>query len=872
MPIQPDQSSHGWFGWVVTKRTTKQHTFLTYRIKGQIMTQSQHHNTLDEARELITSIQGKLNQIYAVAPTLNGNNTINESLIHCATDFQQAAEKLAHPALRIATIGTTSAGKSTLVNGLIGRQIAPMDAGEMSAGVLHLVHSNKRHLKIDAVKGLWDGIDAAYKEDSAIYEHVRENIFKVYHEAKKTKTIQIPEIRIEGELLPAAWTELLALPSGVNVEIYDLPGLNNINDKENIKVIQNYLKHCFSLVVMNYLHTDSASRKELFKEVKKIVDALGGKTDAMIFVLNAVDARSETDNPLEDRIKEFANAIQQELKLKAIPNIIPVTARALFYAQCAWGWSNPISGESEMDKYFQTIQLKGFRKDCASFIEENETDEIESWLQTVKKALKENDKCLPAELLSEENLKVWIEWTWQHSGGLNLWGELRKRVDERFAEIVIAPTLIQPLASLETLLSKLDDYSRTQRITDKVDVEKKKAELQQKFEELQFFLEQESLKFEEQIRLTVEKMTDDTIRTDPEKRDIVIKELFGATADDTRLIAAEEALRNIVRDIKNDLIFNMIEPVHDFYTNENTSKTLTEELNKILTPELSDSIVAAAERYGKRAMFGKAVKEGIDKKALKSNESDINEIKSIENAAHILFREMRAGLSERASYLLQTRDYVMEESLKVLLERGIVATEKRIRAELPEAAETLLLIYRQRVANVDLGSLPDDVFALGKVEVEDAVEEKTTTIDKKVIENEYYEEGSCFKSKHTIQVERIKKVDVVENVEVVRLSLPNVEGMTLIWQDGIEKAETALWRAVGEWFSQSAKTQNRLFQEALKDAQAHLLDLFVQRLEQSEAEYQIKLAELEYLDRFCSSIVLDNAALKNAANMKGDIK
>ncbi len=170
---------------------------------------TQHHNALEEARNLVASIQENLNQIYAVAPTLEGNNSIYDSFFRSTADFKQAAEKLAHPALRIATIGTTSAGKSTLTNALIGRQIAPMDTVEMSAGILHLVHSDKRHIKIEEAKGLWKGIDEKYVDDSTVYEHIKENVFKVYHEAKKTRSISVPEIRVEGELLPAAWTELL---------------------------------------------------------------------------------------------------------------------------------------------------------------------------------------------------------------------------------------------------------------------------------------------------------------------------------------------------------------------------------------------------------------------------------------------------------------------------------------------------------------------------------------------------------------------------------------------------------------------------------------------------------------------------------------
>jgi hypothetical protein len=77
---------------------------------------------------------------------------------------------------------------------------------------------------------------------------------------------------------------------------------------------------------------------------------------------------------------------------------------------------------------------------------------------------------------------------------------------------------------------------------------------------------------------------------------------------------------------------------------------------------------------------------------------------------------MRAGLSSRASYMLQTRDHAMQKALKVLLERGILDIEKRIHEELPDAASTLLAIYRQEVAEVDLEKLPDHIFALKDVE------------------------------------------------------------------------------------------------------------------------------------------------------------
>jgi predicted GTPase len=810
----------------------------------------QHHNTLEDARNLIASIQENLNQIYAVAPTLNGNNVIHESLIRSAADFKQAAEKLAHPALRIATIGTTSAGKSTLVNGLIGRQIAPMDAGEMSAGILHLVHSDKRHLKIEAVKNLWEKVDAANVDDTNVYEHVREKVFKIYHEAKQTQTIPVPTIRVEGELLPAAWSDLLQLPAGVNVEFFDLPGLNNINDKDNFKVIQNYLEQCFSLVVMNYLHTDSASRAELFKEVKKIVDALGGKTDAMIFVLNAVDSRSENDDSLEDRIKEFANAIQKELKLKETPNIIPVSARALFYAQCTWGWNSPISGEPTTDKKFQVSQLKKFSIDCAKFLKEHRkhSNEVKNWLRDIEDAIDDNDD-ISNELLSTENLKLWVEWTWQHSGGLNLWGALRQRVNDRFSEIVIAPTLIQPLASLEVLLSTLNEYSVIQRQSDKEAVEEKKIELEQKFKELKSFLEQESLEFEEQIKETVELISSAMASQDEQEIDFAIKKLFGIDNDLGESEAAEK-LNGVVAEIKMDLRNSVILPVRNYYLNGLLSSELSDELGQSLPPEQRDMISKAAERYKDRGFSGDVAHNGYKKKVKRNDvttdgyEDAQKSMAEMQNACHILFREIRSGLTKRASYMLQTRDHAMQQALSVLLQRGMIDIEKRVHSELPESSETLIAIYRKKLASVPFNPLPEDIFELEKI---DAVKQGDVT----------KHEGSCFKTP------KIEKDGYVE------INLPDASEMADMWYEGVNKAESQLWTAVAEWFAQSARIQNVLFQDSLQEAQEHLMELLNQRLVQSEAEYQEKLEELDKLEALSHSIAADSHNLKVSAKMLG---
>ena len=720
-----------------------------------------------------------------------------------------------------------------------------IDAAELSAGILHLVHSPHSRLQIKKPnKGSWQGIDQSNWDDKRIYDHVRENVFKVYHKDKETQTISVPEVRIEGPLLPAAWADLLKLPAGVGIEIYDLPGLNSIADKDNLKVIQDYLKQCFSLVVMNYSHTDSSNRSELLKQVKNVVEALGGKTDAMLFVLNGVNLRNETDDPLQQRLDDFAIAIQTELHLSKTPKIMPINAQALFYAQCAWGYSDPTTEQPTTDAALQTELLKKFNDDCAKFTKQHQkkNNDVKNWLRDIEDAIEENSSYLPAELITTENLKQWFKWTWEYSGGLDLWNELRLRVNERFAEVVIAPALIQPLASLDVLLTTLNEYSETQRLSDKDAVEKKKQELQQNFEDLQGFLEQESQEFEAEIRQNIQLISSamaSGIKTDIDE---AIDSLFGLGSTNPE---AAEALRTIVRDIKIDLTDTLIVPVRDYYDDKDnliTTKALEEALNKVLSPESRDAIRDAADLYRAR---NDVPTNGYNGKARKGS-ADVKIIQGIENAAHSLFKAMREGLTARASYILQTYDHSMQQALAVLLDRAIIDIESRIRKELPDNAEALLAIYRQKRANVEFNPLPDDIFALQDIKTDELSQAEKVGV-----------KGSCFKS------------DRFEDIDYITLKLPNVNEMANMWVEGVNQAETLLWDAVGKWFAQSAAEQNRLFQQSLEEARTHLLGLLNQRLEQSESEYQSKLAEIEGLDAFCHDIKTDKENLRASGNTFG---
>ncbi len=63
---------------------------------------------------------------------VSDNTILDKKLRDLDSAYDEAMERLDKPSLKIATFGTTSSGKSTIVNALIGRKIAPMDTREMS--------------------------------------------------------------------------------------------------------------------------------------------------------------------------------------------------------------------------------------------------------------------------------------------------------------------------------------------------------------------------------------------------------------------------------------------------------------------------------------------------------------------------------------------------------------------------------------------------------------------------------------------------------------------------------------------------------------------------------------------------------------------
>ena len=287
------------------------------------------HDKFEQVRDRLKQLGNGVADLAQNHADILDTPNLQNSLLKFRQAYEESVARVANPNFTIATIGTTSSGKSTIVNALIGRKIAPIEAGEMSGGVLTIKHSKEFKLLVAETEGAqWETGTWTDLNDREIYDRIRTGVMFPYHQARQKQDLIAPQVTAYVPILPAEDSSLLGLPEGIGIEFIDLPGLKSIQDRDNLKVIQQQVHKAFSLVALDYLQVDDRHRKRLLEELKKVVEYLQGRTDSMIFILNRVDQRGQDDITIAERIEQLQLEIQETLNLDRLPDIIPLSVRS----------------------------------------------------------------------------------------------------------------------------------------------------------------------------------------------------------------------------------------------------------------------------------------------------------------------------------------------------------------------------------------------------------------------------------------------------------------------------------------------------------------------------------------------------------------
>ena len=275
----------------------------------------------EEAKDFATALWKCCEKIYKELPEDYEADIDPELRITFLTDKLNQAVKtlcdgLENPTLILATTGTTSSGKSTLVNLLCGAELMPRAVQEMSAGVVTVEYSEQKAVKIEETAGAswacgtWHNVS-----DEDIYDRLDE-VMKAYltHRAAGDSDVACPQSTVYYPFRLVTEPGLLDLPEGTTVKIMDLPGLAHVGDEGNAEVIRKS-KEALCLVTYNSAETDKAKVASLLEEVVEQVKELGGSPARMLFILNRIDVfRDDKDWPESEAA--FVSKTAQDIRLK----------------------------------------------------------------------------------------------------------------------------------------------------------------------------------------------------------------------------------------------------------------------------------------------------------------------------------------------------------------------------------------------------------------------------------------------------------------------------------------------------------------------------------------------------------------------------
>ncbi len=366
-------------------------------------------------------------------------------------NFSQAVNKiltaLKTPTLTLATTGTTSSGKSTLVNLLCGADIMPRMAGEMSAGIVTIKHTNdgKRLLKIEKTPnatwqcGEWKDLD-----DNAIRNRLTETMDK-FNKAKQERDLPSPVIELTYPIAcffpNAGLLDLSDLPSQTQFQIMDLPGKRNQDDKINSAVIQN-CRRALSIVTYDMAQTDEKLRQKLIEEVLDQVKLMGGSPARMLFALNRIDVFRK-DHDWERREQEAAEQTIKEIK-QILHERLPEHRGVLEHLSYSKLSSLPalLARQMHNDEGEQRIKAaESLDKNFGNLIEENIREDLprrsEKWEDT-------------------EFNKV-SQSIWKNSYAENFFPVLEKHIRKHFAKLIVAPLLVEFEGTVSHIINQINN-------------------------------------------------------------------------------------------------------------------------------------------------------------------------------------------------------------------------------------------------------------------------------------------------------------------------------------------------------------------------------------------------------------------------------
>jgi ribosome biogenesis GTPase A len=644
-----------------------------------------HGDAFSQIKHAAAKVKGLSNTLIKGAASVKdaswwANTGLSPLLDGIIERLDKVYQDLSHPCLKIAFVGTTSSGKSTLLNGLAGHRIAPMESAEMSAGVVRIRNGADISMTVRETPGMtWNAGTYRVNSDEDIYNAMRadDGIMKKYKQIyRNDNEVKAPEIEITIPLAPKnGGIPKFAMPEELGLEFYDLPGLKSMNDPKNLTVVQNYLADCFLVVVINYSDTNEDARLTLLQQIKKVA-GICNNTDAMLFVLNRVDERNITDDPLENRLADLRSLLMETLALPREPVVIPMSALPLYHLQAAWGvQQTPLYAQERIDE--SEKHLVNFFQDCPKIIKQMQLSPDGSVDRAKKQWFKDHDEDNIREEGAWESgdIPQLLGWVYEYSGAYKLWETLQKKLDEQIGAVIINPAMGESVSMLREFSTLLQNSVLPNlRLSSEEEVKQKKAEIETLANEIKKNLAEFTKQFGKNFTESIE----------------AFKSRDAARIQHSRYAERFSIMRDVLRQIRNDVHDTIMVPIRDAFIDSDTDKisSLEIKLGEVIPPQLSKDICRAItnmvmkgydEQY---AQNGRTVKCEVAEKAKYQN--DIDKVEMLNTRWQIVADHVDKALLNRSLLLLQEKIKFFTEQTEEILAESVKELKEQLSGRLGE--------------------------------------------------------------------------------------------------------------------------------------------------------------------------------------------
>ncbi|MBM6760690.1 dynamin family protein [Megamonas hypermegale] len=223
-------------------------------------------------------------------------------------DVEKVFEQAQNQELQVSVIATISAGKSTLINALLGKKLMPSSQEACTATISEIQDNDKEIFEAQA-----------FDKDGNLY--VTSNNLDLETMKEWNSNEKISKIEIKGDIpfVNADDTRLILM---------DTPGPNNSRNKAHQETTMRSLSESSKTLVLYILNATQAGVNDDNNLLNMVAENMkvGGKQskDRFIFVVNKLDDFKRG----EDDVKSTLNKVCKYLEDKGIenPNIYPVSA------------------------------------------------------------------------------------------------------------------------------------------------------------------------------------------------------------------------------------------------------------------------------------------------------------------------------------------------------------------------------------------------------------------------------------------------------------------------------------------------------------------------------------------------------------------